>query len=346
VNTTRLKQLIAGIRPSNPKIAAVFDEVEKLLADPAPVPAPAPVAKPAGLCTYTGRMGSAQRRVWLDKVKTLGVNAIREDLTWAGIEGTRGSYNWAASDALLADCDARGIKVLAIADYSPGWANGGRDDKYPPLDGFFLDYATFCGKLAQRYPQLLGIELWNEPWHPGFWKPSAQPGRYAALAKGAAAEIKRVNPAMKVGVSFDLHYTQSAAFAPPWLPWAETIAKADLGWQNIDFLSVHPYPAQQSPYATQGIDGLGRVRELDRIAKAAGRQQPLWATEWGYDTSGVNEANALKWTTECLTRLHKEWLVERSFCFFLDPGQAGQSEYNLVRPDGSLKPAASVFGQV
>jgi hypothetical protein len=149
-----------------------------------------------------------------------------------------------------------GGDVVAIAGYSPGWASGHSDsDKYPPLNP--TDYANFAAAIANRYgthgsfwaanpgltPRpLRAIEIWNEPWHSGFWKPNPDPAAYAALVRTAAPAIKAVDPSIQVLISGDLHFGWADGKANSWLDgWLAVLLRQDLGMGSIDGWSVHPY---------------------------------------------------------------------------------------------------------
>src|SRR3989442_1022252 len=52
--------------------------------------------------------------------------------------------------------------------------------------------------VAARYPQLAGIEIWNEPNMTWAWAPSPDPARYTQLLRLAYDAVKAVNPSMPV----------------------------------------------------------------------------------------------------------------------------------------------------
>src|SRR5665811_782195 len=91
----------------------------------------------------------AQMNADLDAMAAAGMTWVRADFYWSAIELQRGRFSWGATDAFVRAATARGLRVLALADYTPSWARSGPTDKYPPTNP--SDYATFVQAAAQRY---------------------------------------------------------------------------------------------------------------------------------------------------------------------------------------------------
>ena len=94
-----------------------------------------------GLSTSTVWLPPAEGYRYLQRGAGSGVGWVREDFAWSTIEPARGHFR------LVPDgrADAKriawlGLKVLAIATYTPGWASGHpRREQVPPRDP--ADYA-------------------------------------------------------------------------------------------------------------------------------------------------------------------------------------------------------------
>src|SRR5207247_681635 len=127
-----------------------------------------------------------------------GMTWVRADFFWPAIEYQRGQFAWGATDTFVRAAVARGLRVLAMPDYTPAWARSGPTDKYPPNDP--NDYAAFVQAAAQRYAPM-GVhawEIWNEPNNAMFWAPRADPGAYTALLELAGSAIKRADASATV----------------------------------------------------------------------------------------------------------------------------------------------------
>jgi hypothetical protein len=137
----------------------------------------------------------------LDGYATLGLAWIRFDIAWSVAEPRQGVYDWGVYDRFVAKARARGLNVLAMIGYTPAWAAvaGATDDKYPPRNA--NDYASFAQKVVERYASqgVKAYEIWNEP-NLGccFWKPRADPQRYAELIRAAYPRMKAADPSITV----------------------------------------------------------------------------------------------------------------------------------------------------
>jgi len=105
------------------------------------------------------------RRAALDKVQDINFNWVKTQIRWLDYEGSaKGAYNWAWLDPIVADVNARGLKLMLSVVAAPEWARPAGDDY--SLNGVPekpQDLGDFLAALAQRYPgQIAAIEVWNE----------------------------------------------------------------------------------------------------------------------------------------------------------------------------------------
>src|SRR3954447_5550935 len=134
----------------------------------------------------------------------LGANAARPFACWCSIEGTRGRYDWSYLDRANAVLTANHMKPLIVVIGSPSWAHGSvncaADSRclVPPDASRDGDWQNFVKAVAQRYPNALGIEVWNEPNLSMFWAPHPNPIRYTTLLKEAYSAVKSAVPSMPV----------------------------------------------------------------------------------------------------------------------------------------------------
>ena len=175
----------------------------------------ASVARPVGYDTQIAYQSDPARYVGL--VESGGATSLRDDVTWAYIEPTRGKFDWSTPDEIVAEAALRHLHALLIVDTSPLWASGGSRSN---RDWFWLPprsvaaYGAFAAAVAARYgpggafwkknprvPRYLpaGIELWNEEnLSPSWGGLPPNPKLYAAMVKAAYPLIKRADPSMTV----------------------------------------------------------------------------------------------------------------------------------------------------
>jgi polysaccharide biosynthesis protein PslG len=297
---------------------------------------------------------------YLSPLRAGGIRWIREDFTWSEVQPTPGPFRWTRTDALMRNASLLGINVLAIATYAPAWASGhAESNKYPPVRA--SDYSKFVSAVAQRYgargtfwrqhPRLrpspiTAIELWNEPWLTEFWLSGPDPQRYAQMVRAAATAVKRRHPEVTILVSGDVPEESEGVGRD----WFRSLLAADPAlWRSplIGAWSVHLYSHDLSPWDTTApqrarFDRLLLTRSL---ARAAGAQKPIWITELGWNTDGnsptaVSEDTQARYIREALVRALTQWssFVTRSFVFTWALPSSGWG-YNLLRPDGSPRPA-------
>jgi len=138
----------------------------------------------------------------LDGMKSMNAGWIRFDLPWNVAEPTKGAYDWSVEDTVVKAAHARGIRVLLMIGYTPPWARSSAcpgDDKCEPAN--VSDYATFAQAAVKHYATL-GVEayeIWNEPnLGSQFWKPRANPTKYAALVRAAYPLMKAADPSATI----------------------------------------------------------------------------------------------------------------------------------------------------
>jgi polysaccharide biosynthesis protein PslG len=316
-----------------------------------------------GMSTSTVWLPAAEGYAYLQRARQGGITWVREDFTWSAIEHTRGHFDWRITDTLMRNVARLRMRVLAIADYAPGWASGhSESDMYPPINP--ADYAKFVRAVADRYgprgtfwrsnPRLVpspltAIELWNEPWVSVFWRPAPDPAAYARLVRAAATAVKAGHPGITLLASGDL--------AEPNPGWLSSLLSADPSlWRSnlINAWSVHLYCHNRSPHDTNLSESarFDRVLLTRALARQAGADKPIWITEFGWRTDlgaadpdaeadAVSEQTQAEFVRQALIRATTEWasFVPRSFVFAWRKPLSPNDEFNLIRPDGSTRPA-------
>jgi hypothetical protein len=282
-------------------------------ATPMPPLATTQPAGPGGLAfpLHTGRLevGAAAPLFYTDRYTPLtrandvGVGWIRQQIHWRDQEGPAGNYAWGELDDIVADVNARGLKLLISVVRSPTFytADGG--------DGMPADpqaLGNFVGALAEHYKgRVQAIQIWNEEnlaHENGGYVELNDAGRYVELLKVAYTRIKQVDPSIIVvsgapastatngpGVAIsDMRYYR-AMFAyqngimrnyvdavgvhpggsanPPETLWPDEVSTAQ-GWTN------------DAPFYFRNIEN---VRAL--MVEYGMDDHPVWITEFGWATA-------------------------------------------------------------
>jgi hypothetical protein len=207
-----------------------------------------------------------------ETIAAAGIRWVRVDLAWSAAEPEPGRYDFGLWDRILDAFEPFGIRILFILDYGNDLYEGG----FPPsTESGRAAFASFAGAAARHFRGRAVWEIWNEPNLPQYWAGAPDPAAYVALARAAAAEIRRADPTAPIlgpslgGDSFDLEYLD-ATFA---------LGLLDM----VDAVSVHPYGASHPEAALEFYDEVRR-----RMAHyAPGRSVPLVVTEWGYRVEGL-----------------------------------------------------------
>lgn len=198
-----------------------------------------------------------------------GVEIVRMDVSWEGVEKKRGIYDFKHHDRLLKDLRGNHKRLLFIISYgNPLYDNG----LAPYTDEGRAAYARFCEALATHFSGKNIIwELWNEPNSDKFWPPKSNVANYVAWCKVVVPVIRKADPgACIIGPAVsDLDI--------PFLEEAFERGLLDL----VDGISVHPYRnPKRGPETT--YDEYENVKVLIDLYKPAGKNIPIISGEWGY----------------------------------------------------------------
>ena len=231
-------------------------------------------------------------------ISALGLGWVRIMYDWTWLEPEPGHYNWTEFDQWIARAKAHHLKVLAVAQGSPAWANGGHKPGDPqsgtdtsPLPEYVPQFAAYAAGMVQHGAD--AVEIWNEPnW--GFWKPAPDAKAWANLVVASYDAVKAVNPAIPVvtggtcsvagGIdspNSPLHFLQTALESTPQLA------------TKFDGFGFHPYVFADDPVAK---DPLTAIYKWNLILQAAdihtllvkyhAGDKPMWFTEYGVPTGG------------------------------------------------------------
>lgn len=292
----------------------------------------------------------------LDLIRDSGAKWIRVDINWAQIQnGGPNSYYWDDVDRVVAGANARGLQVLGLIVYTPGWARpAGTSGSYGPDPA---TYSAFAAKAVQHY-SAMGVqhyEIWNEPNIQAFWQPRPDVGAYTRLLKAAYASIKAVNPQATVLTAGTSPASSDGTDIAP-VDFVRGIY-ANGGKGSFDAVAHHPYGWPALPGGTESwnawyqMSGATTSIRSTMVANGDGAKK-IWATEFGAPTAGpsgsfVSEAAQ----AEMITRAHALWRTyDWAGGLFTyqhrDQGTTNdtrENHFGLVRRDYSPKPAWTAY---
>lgn len=326
-------------------LLAVNASPKPTLAEPAAIvnpPAVMPLdSSPFGLNTHL-----ATRYPELDTIDVpaeavlqSGAGWAREDVHWYRIEPEPGVWDWSYTDAAFRALLRRNIKIVGVLGHPPGWATPYASDA-PSEHSFYAPepqrFAAFAQEVVRRYGQYVHHwEIWNEPDHPHFWKPTPDPAAYAALLIQTSAAIRGIDPQAQIllgGLNpFDTDYLRRVAESG--------------AWSSFDILAIHPYVDPARPEA--GV--IGAAADGVRALLARFGHKPIWVTEIGWasgpsdrDPAGsADEQAQANYLVRAMLLLWRAG-IERVFWYTLkdDPGNpyglvafgAGRDDFQTRKP--------------
>ena len=259
---------------------------------------------------YLDQADDAALEEALSQIKALGISTIKQPFYF------RETFDWQASDRLIAAASDQGLQLVPLLDGNPA------NQFAPPED--LLKFSAWAGEFAQRYGDTLqAYIIWDEPNLSSHWGQQAvNANEYAALLTAAAAAIRRAD-------------NDALIVAAPLAPTKETSSMNladDLYLQELyeagaaqafDIVAGKPYGFDAPPEdRSVGRDALNfsRIILLREVMERNGDgQKALWAGNWGWhslpdDWQGppsvwgeVDGTEQATHTVNGLDRARKEW---------------------------------------
>jgi hypothetical protein len=293
-----------------------------------------------------------------------GVETVRMQFTWPGIERAPGVYDWANSDRLVASAARHGLNVLANVWTTPQWVSSNPDHpvfwRYPPRDPG--RYAELMRQFVLRYGPQGGFwaanpsvprvpirewQIWNEPMAPWFWARRPWQRSFTQLLKGAYRSIHSADRKAKVvagslvavgGSSVKRGgYTQMDGIRDLYRAGAKRF---------FDVVAVHPFtnnPKSVSDTVWRTLEIVRRVRV--QMRRHGDRRKPIILTEltWpaavgrvpkrtllGLETTPRGQAARLKAVYRRLVPMRRRLGVTETYWY------AWATQYDANSPQGDV----------
>lgn len=143
--------------------------------------------------------------------KSMGVGIYQMQLNWNEIAPTRPivpenprdpAYNWPEGIGFaMSQARKHGMRLALQAQYTPSWANGGRDRRWRPNDA--RDFGRFLKAAARKYRRVNHWMIWGEPSRQAQFQPmprlsSKGPRAYAKVLDAAYGALKSVRRSNRV----------------------------------------------------------------------------------------------------------------------------------------------------
>jgi hypothetical protein len=228
-------------------------------------------------------------------------------VSWADINPSQGTYNWANLDALVNDSFSHGVELVYTFGYVPAWAStnaGGACDGatagscYAPQTQAWTDFVT---QITTRYKGKIKYwEMWNEPNAGNFWKGSN--AQLVTMAKAAAPIIHNaggtvLSPAPQ---GTNSHVWMDGYFAAG-------------GASYTDITTFHGYLYSAPEAVTTLADNMRSVQNKYGLSG-----KPLWDTEhsWGDSTwpMGADQDQQSAWLARYVVLSFSQG-IDRSFWY-------------------------------
>ena len=285
-----------------------------------------------------------------------GADTIRTVISWSAVEPKPGVYRWNRYDRLYGRMLANGTRPLWVLGDAPCWARelaiaecaGQGLAAFPPAESRSLEFSLFAAKVAERYPEAVAIEAWNEPNLWAFWRPQPDPELAARLTAWANAGVDLIDPDMPVLLGGLSPLLPSELSPPKEIAYAEFLrrAYAAVGPGHWDAVAMHPFPSFQKSthYLREIVAHLDRVR---RVLRGSGDgRAPIWVTEIGLSTAGLRPYSAAE-QAKGLVRIYRGLAARGDIPAIIihrvmdQPKslRTAESGWGIVRRGGRPKPA-------
>ncbi|MFL5894608.1 MAG: hypothetical protein ACJ76Z_05780 [Thermoleophilaceae bacterium] len=218
-----------------------------------------------------------------------GATASRLTFDWRWAEASPGVWDLSRYDNIYSRDLGRGIKPILVLAFAPQWAWADpsycatvtQGCRYPPGPTHLDAWRDVVTKLVTRYPQMAGLEIWNEPNLAQFWKGGIDPAYYSQLVVEAHNAARAAGSSVPIlGGALSGYPGADTATAMNSRNFLKAMYAAGVKG-SMDGISLHPY--------AQDVDlwRVFRVLTDTRDVRDANQDNvPLWVTEIGVTTTG------------------------------------------------------------
>jgi polysaccharide biosynthesis protein PslG len=245
--------------------------------------------------------------------RAAGATWIRVDFQWKDMEASASSgYSWTLHDAVLNDCWAAGLKVLALLGTTPSWARGSSTSDYaPPTSGYASRLGDWVQAVVGRYASLgltyyeLGNEVNLAKSGTGYTNTGSAYATNMLAPMGGAIRYK----SGQIGIAL---HALHGSLSPTWsgsdtdpLTFLQAVYSSGNSWQ-FDAVAYHPYVGSDDPTTSDNMNAIPAALWTEMVSHGD-YGQPIWATEYGIPCDGGNHFDSESSQSTRLTNGMTTW---------------------------------------
>ncbi len=217
---------------------------------------------PYGTCAHVARDEFRNHGRIFEMLSGAGIGWLRTDFDWLAFERVPDDWRFDKFDILFDDAEKKGLQLLPLL-------GGFYLQRFSPAHEHLDEWSEYIRRALTPYKgRLSAVEVWNEPNLAPFWN-NPNPADYAKLLKRTYAEVKKIDPAIRVVVS---------GFSGVPIPFIRGVYEAG-GAGCFDVMNVHPYSWPSPPEGALDVN-LDKLRALMEEFGDGGK--PIWITEIGW----------------------------------------------------------------
>lgn len=296
----------------------------------------------------------------LDQAQAVGATWVRQTFAWAEIEPQPSQYHWTPWDEIVQAVKRRNLRLLAVLDTSPDWAQPPErphSRTAPPT--FPGDFAAFARAFAERYGSHIdAYQIWDEPNLASHWGGQpANPAEYAALLRAAAEAIRAVRPDAVIVTAGLAPTIETGPENLSDVLYLRALYRAGAA-SAFDVVAGKPYGYDTGPddrrVDPEWLNFSRFVLLREEMERHGDGGKALWASHWGWNAlpSGwtglpsiwgqVSEAQQAEYTLRALERARLEWPWAGPLFLERLHGPTASDDprwgFALIAPDGRPRP--------
>jgi polysaccharide biosynthesis protein PslG len=234
-------------------------------------------------------------------LKASGAKTVRWTMNWSHIEPSSGSWHWSATNKLVGDLAAQGIRVLPVMWGSPRWVASsaitppvGTQKQRDAWSGFLRAAIKrygpggnyWRGGYRKQHPGKTALpintwQIWNEANLKSAMNPP-KPATYAQLLTLSHTVIKQTDAKARVMFAGLLSHPPNGYNAWTFL---RHVYHQPGARNSFDIMASNAYSSSVSGM----LDDLNHIRQT--MAANGQGPKPLWISEVGWGSAPVNAAN-------------------------------------------------------
>lgn len=247
--------------------------------------------------TYFGmHIGNGTTTTPWPQVQMGTVRTWDSGVSWAGIETSRGVYNWSALDNWMNLAEKHNVQLVYTFGHVPSWACGGCAGTTMPTN--LQDWDDFVRAIVSHSAGRIKYwELWNEPNINQFWTGTIP--QLVTLAQHAHTIIESVDP--------------NAVILSP----APTAVSGNMQWQWLSNFwaagggNYHDVVAFHGYSTTTPEDVVYQINQVKNAMSQNGQSgKQLWDTEASWGSSSVNSTYTN--SSQGVAFLARRYMLEQS----------------------------------